>query len=107
VNPLDTVPHQGAKSLSEIELNMKRFGYGEDAGMDVGATKERVAANVKKVLSLAARWSFDPTAIHEHFQSPADGIAGKSSRFLSGLGCGCWPLPHRAKNRKETHVIQH
>jgi hypothetical protein len=70
----ETVWNQGVKSLAEIELNMKCFGYGEEAGIDA-------AANAKKVSSLAARWSFDPTATNGNLQKPADGIAGKASRF--------------------------
>jgi hypothetical protein len=70
----ETVWNQGAKSLAEIELNMKCFGYGEDAGIEA-------AANVRKVSSLAARWSFDPAAVDETLQNSTNGIAGKASRF--------------------------
>lgn len=70
----ETVWNQGVKSLAEIELNMKSFGYGEEAGIDA-------AANAKKVSSLAARWSFDPTAMDRNLKNPADGIACKASRF--------------------------
>lgn len=69
----ETVWNQGARSLAEMELNMKCFGYGQAAGRDDAAT------NVGKVPSLATRWSIDPMAIDRNLQSPADGIAGKSS----------------------------
>jgi len=75
----ETVWNQGVKSLAEIELNVKCFGYGEDAGMDGTAMEKNAAANVEKVLSLAARWSMNPLAVGENWQGPADGIAGKSS----------------------------
>ena len=75
----ETAWNQGAKSISEIELYMKCFGYGEAAGMGDSATEASAAANVKKVLSLAARWSFDPTAIERCLPGPDRGIAGKSS----------------------------
>lgn len=75
-----TVWNQGAKSIAEMELNMKCFGYGEEN--DVPATaEENAAVNVKKVPSLAARWSIDPLAIDANLQNPADGVAGKSSFF--------------------------
>ncbi len=70
----ETVWNQGVKSLAEIELNMKCFGYGEDAGINA-------AANAKKVSALAARWSIDPIATDGNLQNSADGIAGKASRF--------------------------
>jgi hypothetical protein len=76
-----TTWNQGAKSVSEIELNMRCFGYGEDASRGTGASKESAAANVKKVPSLAARWSFDPTALAEYLPGPSGGITGKSSQF--------------------------
>lgn len=75
-----TVWNQGAKSLAEMELNMKCFGYGDEA-----ATNDRVgetaATNVKKVPSLAARWSINPMAVDGNLQNHADGIAGRSSLF--------------------------
>jgi hypothetical protein len=77
----ETVWNQGAKSLAEIELNMKCFGYGEDAGMDDGKTEEIAATNVEKIPSLAARWSFDPATGAGNLPNPANGVAGKSSRF--------------------------
>lgn len=76
-----TTWNQGAKSVSEIELNMKCFGYGEDAGGDAGASEASAAANIKKVPSLAARWSFDPMAIDKYLTAPASGTAGIASRF--------------------------
>ncbi len=77
----ETVWHQGVKSLAETELNMRCFGYGEDAGMDNATMAENAAANVEKVPSLAARWSFDPATVAENLPHPADGVAGKSSQF--------------------------
>lgn len=75
-----TVWLQGAKTLAEMELNMKCFGYDEDAGSR-DATRKHAAANVKKLPSLAARWGLDPMAIDENLRKPAGGIAGKSSLF--------------------------
>jgi hypothetical protein len=77
----ETVWNQGAKSLAEIELNMKCFGYGEVAGMDDGTSEANAAANTEKVPALAARWSIDPLALDGNQQSPAAGIASKSLRF--------------------------
>jgi hypothetical protein len=78
----ETVWNQGAKSIAEIELNMKCFGYGEDTGMDDTTRETYAAANAAKVPSLSARWGFDPSVTDGNLQSPAGGIAGKSSRFF-------------------------
>lgn len=77
----ETVWHQGVKTLAEIELDLKCYGYGEDAEMDDVTRKEYVLANVGKAPRLAARWSFDPIHFNGNLQSPADGIAGRSSRL--------------------------
>ena len=77
----ETVWNQGTKSLPEIELNVECFNYGEDPGGTDRSTGESRAANVEKVPALAARWSFDPAAVHSDSQVPADGLAGKASRF--------------------------
>jgi len=76
----ETVWNQGDKSLAEMELNMKCFGYGEEAEIK-NALEENTVANVKKIPSLAARWSIDPMTIDGNLENPADGIAGKSSLF--------------------------
>jgi hypothetical protein len=108
VNPLGTIPYQVAESLSEIELNIKCFAYGEDAGIDVGTTGESAAAKVVKTVSPpAARWHFDPTAIDGNLKSPAGGIAGKSSRSCQDQAAGAAFAAQRKGNRKEIHVIQH
>lgn len=75
-----TIWNQGAKSVAEMELDMKCFGYGEETRMGHGAG-EHAAANVKKVPSLAMRWSVDPLAVDEHLPNHADGVAGQSSLF--------------------------
>ncbi len=75
-----TVWAQGAKSLAEMELNMKCFDYDVDPEMNE-ATEDIAAVNVRKISSLAARWSVDPMAWDGNLQDIADGIAGKSSFF--------------------------
>ena len=72
---------QGAKSLAEIELTMKCVGYGEGAEMDDATMENNAAANVKKVPSLAGRWSVNPPSIDRDWQNAANGIVGKSSLF--------------------------
>lgn len=73
--------NQGAKTLAEIELNVKCFKYGEDPEMDNRTVEEIAATNVEKVPALAARWSFDPAAVHGDWQIPADGVAGNVYRL--------------------------
>lgn len=77
----ETVWNQGAKSLAEIELTINCFGYGEGAGMYDATMRKNAAANVKKIPSLAERWSINPLSIDGDWQNAAYGIAGKSSFF--------------------------
>jgi hypothetical protein len=77
----ETVWNQGPKTLAEIELNMKCFDYGEGTPMEDRTAKTIAAANVEKISGLAARWSLDPAALDDNGWIPADGVAGKSSRF--------------------------
>ena len=77
----ETVWNQGPKTLAEIELNMKCFNYGEDTPTEDRTTKTITTANIEKVSGLAARWSLDPATLNDNAWIPADGVAGKSSRF--------------------------
>ena len=56
----ETIWNQGATTLAENELGMNCSGYGEDADMAFGRTREKAAANVEKIPRLAARWSLNP-----------------------------------------------
>lgn len=71
-----TVWNQGTKSLAEMELNMKCFGYAEETWMSHLA-RDSAAANVEKVLLLAERWGINPLALAGNLHNPADGVAGK------------------------------
>jgi len=77
----ETVWNQGAKSIAEIELGMKCFSYGGDAGTDPASIEACASANVGKIPLLAARWGFDPMNINGNLQNHASGVAGRSSRF--------------------------
>jgi len=77
-----TVWNQGAKTIAEIELNMKCFSYGEDTGMAGAILKENAAANVEKIPSLSARWNFDPSVAGGNLQNPAGGGTGRVSWFF-------------------------
>lgn len=70
----ETVWNQGAKTMAEIEMGMKCFGYGESFEVESWTTNESAAANLEKIPLLAARWSIDPAILRR-----ADGIAGESS----------------------------
>ncbi|HTR42591.1 MAG TPA: hypothetical protein VMH87_13340, partial [Pseudomonadales bacterium] len=61
--------NQGPKTVPEIELGMKSFGYGEWCPTAVAAR------NAQKVSQLAARWNFDPAAVDERTLSQAIGVA--------------------------------
>jgi len=64
-----TVWTQGAKTLPEIELGLKCFGYGEHPGAN-----ESAEVNAAKVPLLAARWSLDPAAVNHRLMKHATGI---------------------------------
>jgi hypothetical protein len=72
----ETIWNQGAKTMVEIEMGVKCFGYGENSDAAFWTTNENAAANVEKVPLLAARWSIDPVILHR-----ADDITGESSRL--------------------------
>jgi hypothetical protein len=70
----ETVWNQGAKTLPEIEVDVRLFGYGEHA-----ATILDAETNFEKVPQLAARWSLDPAEVKLNSLRQATGIAGKSA----------------------------
>ena len=72
----ETVWTQGVKTLPEIELGLKCFGYGENP-----ASNESAEVNIRKVPLLAARWSLDPAGIDERLFDHAHGIAGEPTRL--------------------------
>ncbi|MGD1088142.1 MAG: hypothetical protein ABR955_05400 [Verrucomicrobiota bacterium] len=72
----ETVWNQGAKTMAEIEMGMKCFGYGENSDAEFWTTNESAVENMEKVSLLASRWSIDPVILHR-----ADGITGESSRL--------------------------
>jgi hypothetical protein len=65
----DVVWSQGPKTIPEIGLGMKCFGYGERCPLPTAAR------NAQKVSQLAARWNFDPAAVDERTLSQAIGVA--------------------------------
>lgn len=65
----ETVWNQGVRTLPEIELGLKCFGYGENS-----ATIENVDTNVKQVPLLAARWSLDPAEINSRLVKHTPGL---------------------------------
>lgn len=72
----ETVWNQSAKTMPEIELGLKCFGYG-----DSSATNEIAEMNFEKVAVLAARWSLDPAAVDEHLLNQTSGTAGELSQL--------------------------
>ncbi len=71
-----TVWHQGVKTMPEIELGLKCFGYG-----DPRATNGTAARNFEKVGALASRWSFDPASVDESLLNQPIGTAGELSQL--------------------------
>jgi hypothetical protein len=67
---------QGARTVSELELGVKCFSYGDNS-----ATMADAEGNFEKVPLLAARWSLDPAEIKHFSAKQATGIAGESARI--------------------------
>jgi len=65
----ETVWTQGDKTLPEIELGLKCFGYGENP-----VTHESAEANTRRVPLLAARWSLDPAEVNNRLMKHVTGI---------------------------------
>jgi hypothetical protein len=65
----ETVWTQGDKTLPEIELGLKCFGYGENP-----ASNESAEIDTRKVPLLAARWSLDPAEVNNRLVKYATGI---------------------------------
>lgn len=71
----ETLWNQGKMTRSEIDLQMKCFGYAEPtepAGFDSSDSP----SNSEKVPALAARWSIDPSSIDDRVFSTSLGVAG-------------------------------
>jgi hypothetical protein len=76
----ETLWNQGPVTQPEIELGLKCLGYGERAApMDLpgGAGEGAQPSNAEKVISLAARWSLDPSTIEESMVRMGLGVAGE------------------------------
>lgn len=71
----ETVWNQGAKTVPEIELGVKCFGYGESCPPPVARK------NTEKVSQLAARWNFDPASVDERTLNQAIGMAVELPRI--------------------------
>ena len=73
----ETLWYQGPVSQAETDLGMQCLDYGErpetlpDSSMD--------SPNSEKVMPLAARWSFDPSALDDTVLRAGVGVAGELS----------------------------
>jgi hypothetical protein len=72
----ETVWNQGIKTMPEVELGLKCFGYG------VACPPHTAKANMEKVSRLAARWNFDPASVDERLLNEASGVAGELPGIL-------------------------
>ena len=72
----EVVWNQGAKTMPEVELGLKCFGYGDMCPPHIAKV------NMEKVSRLAARWNFDPAAVDERLLNEASGVAGELPGIL-------------------------
>ena len=70
----ETVWNQGAKTVPEIEVDIKTFDYGEQI-----ATILDAETNFEKVPQLASRWSLDPAEVKLDSVRQSIGLAGESA----------------------------
>jgi hypothetical protein len=70
----ETVWNQGSETLPEVEIGVKTFAYGDNAGTILDAE-----TNFEKVPALAARWSLDPAEVRLNSSRQATGIAGETA----------------------------
>jgi hypothetical protein len=75
-----TIWKEGARTPTEIDLDLKCPGYGETYERTSFGQIDAMAANVEKLPLLAARWSLDPAEIDELHLDRESGIAGEPSR---------------------------
>jgi hypothetical protein len=72
----ETLWNQGEISATELSLGLKCYGYGDPPEQFQASESDSHAGNSEKVVFLAARWSFDPTAIDESVVAGGHGIYG-------------------------------
>jgi hypothetical protein len=71
----ETLWNQGEPTQPEKDLGLKCYAYGEEPPVLCSADEH--GANADKVIFLAARWSFDPTAVDEAALHAGLGVAGQ------------------------------
>jgi hypothetical protein len=74
-----TLWDQGAPTPEEMELALKCFGYTGALPANAFERSELMAANVQKVVLLAARWGLDPASVQQHFPRNEHGITGEAA----------------------------
>lgn len=77
-----TLWHQGVKTATERALDLKTFGYDQEAPSHRWDGSDIIAANVEKVAQLAALWSLDPAEVARRMPRHARAYSGRpSARF--------------------------
>ena len=71
--------NQGRLTLTEMDLNLKCFAYGESGARADYSQPDPAALNTDKVARLAARWSVDPAEVNERQLKTGHGITGDFS----------------------------
>jgi hypothetical protein len=71
----ETLWNQGEPTQAEKDLGLRCYRYGEQPVAFSSADEH--GANADKVIFLAARWSFDPTAVDEKALRAGLGVAGR------------------------------
>ena len=74
--------NQGRLTLTEMDLNLTCFAYGESGARTDFSQSDPVALNTDKVARLAARWSVDPADVNERQLKTGHGITGDFSSRL-------------------------
>jgi hypothetical protein len=72
----ETLWNQGKPTAAEVELGLKCLEYGEVAFGGAAGSPEGATPNSERIMALAARWSFDPSAVTERTLHAGLGVAG-------------------------------
>ena len=75
----ETLWNQGDPTSDEVDLGLACFKYGEAPGPIDLQRGDSPVPNSERVTALAARWSFDPSAVNETMLRVGLGVAGDLS----------------------------
>lgn len=74
---------QGVMTKDEVELKMRCYDYLEKPEPTVYGQPSSAATNTERVVSLASRWSVDPSSVNARMLRESLGITGRPTRSIA------------------------